>query len=165
MSESQPSESGEEHGCDEGTHSVISPDQVVFEASRRVEFRDTDAAGITHFSAFFPMMESVEHEFLRSIDVSVMPPHDGVERLTWPRKSVSCDFHGPARFEDELLVTVFIDRLGESSLTYRFEITHDGRPIATGRITAVCCDLREGGKLIKARVPDSLRQKLIDRTT
>ena len=37
-----------------------------FRTTRRVEFRDTDAAGIVHFSAFFFYMESVEHEFLRS---------------------------------------------------------------------------------------------------
>ena len=34
-----------------------------FTATRRVEFRDTDAAGIMHFASFFPLMESVEHEF------------------------------------------------------------------------------------------------------
>ena len=36
-----------------------------YRTTRRVEFRDTDAAGIVHFSAFFFYMESVEHEFLR----------------------------------------------------------------------------------------------------
>ena len=38
---------------------------------RRVEFRDTDAAGIVHFSAFFFWMESAEHELLRAAGVTV----------------------------------------------------------------------------------------------
>lgn len=132
----------------------------VFRARRRVEFRDTDAAGIVHFSAFFPMMESVEHEFLRSVDIPVMPPHDAEVRLTWPRVSVGCDFHGPARFEDVLSVDVFVDKVGQSSVSYRFEIRCDDRPVATGHITAVCCDLQAGGKLVKTTVPDDLRHKL-----
>ena len=37
---------------------------------RRVEFRDTDAAGIAHFSAFFFWMESAEHELLRAAGVA-----------------------------------------------------------------------------------------------
>ncbi len=42
-----------------------------YRTTRRVEFRDTDAAGIVHFSAFFFYMESVEHEFLRQLGLSV----------------------------------------------------------------------------------------------
>ncbi len=43
-----------------------------FRTTRRVEFRDTDMAGIMHFSAFFTTLESVEHEFLRSLGLSVV---------------------------------------------------------------------------------------------
>ena len=43
-----------------------------FRSTRRIEFRDTDAAGIVHFSAFFYYMESVEHEFLRQLGLSVL---------------------------------------------------------------------------------------------
>ncbi len=43
-----------------------------FHTTRRVEFANTDAAGIMHFAAFFPLVESVEHEFLRSPRLSVM---------------------------------------------------------------------------------------------
>ena len=48
----------------------------VFKTERRVEFRDTDAAGIVHFSVFFAYMEQAEHEFLRSLGLSV---HGGVD--------------------------------------------------------------------------------------
>ncbi|EMB13356.1 acyl-CoA thioesterase [Rhodopirellula europaea] len=132
----------------------------VYQTQRRVEFRDTDAAGIVHFSAFFPMMEAAEHEFLRSVGIPVMPHHESEERLTWPRVAASCDFHGPARFEDILQIDLHVDRIGRSSISYRFELTCEGRRIATGKITAVCCDLKAGGKLVKTNVPDDLRQRL-----
>lgn len=132
-----------------------------FQAQRRVEFRDTDAAGIVHFSAFFPMMESVEHEFLRSIGVAVMPPHDDANRLSWPRISVACDFHGPARFEDLLSFAIHIERIGESSVTYRFEIACESNRVATGKIVVVCCHVAEGGKLRKVSIPDEIRSRLL----
>ena len=43
-----------------------------FRCRRIVEFRDTDAAGIAHFSAFFFWMESAEHEFLRELGIRVV---------------------------------------------------------------------------------------------
>ena len=38
---------------------------------RRVEFCDTDMAGIVHYSNFFRYMEVAEHEFFRSLGFSV----------------------------------------------------------------------------------------------
>lgn len=131
-----------------------------FQTRRRVEFRDTDAAGIVHFSAFFPMMESAEHELLRSVGISVMPAHDSPNRLTFPRVAAACDFHGPARFEDWLDIAVSITKLGRTSIGYHFEIRCEGRPVASGQITVVCCRLSAGGHLEKAEVPDDWRQLL-----
>ena len=43
-----------------------------FQLSRRVEFSDTDMAGIMHFSNFFRFMEAAETAFLRSLGLSVV---------------------------------------------------------------------------------------------
>ena len=45
---------------------------TTFSTKRRVELRDTDAAGIAHFSAYFRYMEQSEHEFLRHVGLSVI---------------------------------------------------------------------------------------------
>ncbi|EMI58351.1 acyl-CoA thioesterase [Rhodopirellula sallentina] len=134
-----------------------------YRTQRRVEFRDTDAAGIVHFSAFFPIMESVEHEFLRSIGVIVMPSHDNPDSLTWPRVSAGCEYLGPARFEDVLDVSLFVDRVGTSSVHYRYQIDCAEKPVAVGKISVVCCQLGSGGKLVKKPVPDTIRTALLAR--
>ena len=103
-----------------------------FTAMRRVEFRDTDAAGIMHFAAFFPLMESVEHEFLRHLGLSVLA-RDETGPVSWPRVNVQCDFRSAVRFEDVLTVTLRIARLGEKSVTYDFDIRHDDQPVAEGQ--------------------------------
>lgn len=135
-----------------------------FRSQRRVEFRDTDAAGIVHFSAFFPMMEAAEHEMLRSLGISVMPTSGSDSpNVTWPRVAAECQYKSAAHFEDLLDITVDVIKLGTSSVSYGFRFDCEDREIATGQITVVCCELsREEGspRLRKCPIPDDLRQKL-----
>lgn len=131
---------------------------MTFHTSRRVEFRDTDAAGIVHFSAFFPMMEAAEHEMLRSAGIQVMPkPHNGEVSLTWPRVAASCDYLSAARFEELLSIEVRVVKIGNSSVQYEYRFQCDQRKVAVGLITVVSCRLDEYGKLKKTKVPDEIR--------
>ncbi|MEQ2009187.1 MAG: acyl-CoA thioesterase, partial [Limisphaerales bacterium] len=43
-----------------------------FKALRRVEFSETDMAGIVHYSNFFKYMETAEHAFFRSLGFSII---------------------------------------------------------------------------------------------
>ena len=108
--------------------------------TRRVEFRHTDAAGIIHFSSFFEYMEEVEHEFLRSRGLSVVM-RDEEGQLGWPRVSVHCDFRSVVKFEDILDIELSLARRGDKSVTYAFTFTHQGRLVAEGQMTSVCCRL------------------------
>ncbi|WP_231617247.1 acyl-CoA thioesterase [Novipirellula aureliae] len=128
----------------------------MFRTQRRIEFRDTDAAGIAHFSVFFTMMESAEHELIRSLGFSVLgnsglgnsglgnsglgnegpensgPENEGLKNtaVTWPRVAASCDYQSVARFEDLLDLDLSIKKLGNSSVQYeiRFSKASDGLP-------------------------------------
>ncbi len=131
-----------------------------FTATRRVEFRDTDAAGIMHFASFFPLMESVEHEFLRHLGLSVLS-HDGQGPFSWPRVNAQCDFQSAVKFEDVLTITLNISRLGNKSVTYKFEVRDGERPVATGQMTAVCCRLpATDGTLRSIPIPEDVAAKL-----
>ena len=131
-----------------------------FTTRRRVEFRDTDAAGIVHFSAFFFWMESVEHELLRAAGVAVMDRGaDGVD-ASWPRVSASCDYVSAVRFGDELDVAVSVEAIGRTSVTYAFEFAHDGRSVARGRVVAVRCLMRPGEKPESVAIPADIVRRL-----
>jgi len=130
-----------------------------YKTTRRVEFRDTDAAGIMHFSTFFTYMEQVEHELLRSLGLSVLS-HDPEGPLTWPRVAARCDYQGAVRFEDVLDIEVQLIRLGGKSATYEFNFSHQGRPVATGQITAVCCRFDQSHTPHSVPIPEWMRQKL-----
>ncbi len=130
-----------------------------FTVTRRVEFRDTDAAGIMHFAAFFPLMESVEHEFLRHLGLNILTK-DETSPVSWPRVHADCDYNAAVRFEDVLTVALKISRLGTKSVTYHFDIQHDNHPVAKGKITAVCCRLFPDRAPQSIPIPAEVEQKL-----
>ena len=134
-----------------------------FTTTRRVEFGDTDMAGIMHFPNFFRFMEVAETEFLNSLGFSVCWHRDG-KGYGFPRVSVGCDFRRPARFEDVLTIAVVVEKVGTKSVAYRFDFTNaGGEPVAVGRITAVFCREGEPGQLESVAIPTDLRAKLDER--
>jgi YbgC/YbaW family acyl-CoA thioester hydrolase len=114
------------------------PARAVFRTRRRIEFVDTDMAGIVHFSNFFRFMEAAEVDFLRDLGLSVVLEWEG-QPIGFPRVSASCDYLKPARFQDVLEITVSVRRVGEKSVTYGFEFSKDSADIARGQVTCVCC--------------------------
>jgi len=131
----------------------------VFTTTKRVEFRDTDAAGIMHFSAYFTYMEEAEHELLRSIGTSVVLGA-GDNTVSWPRVAANAEYRGPVRFEDEMVIQVRIKRLGSRSVTYHHQFVVGDQLVATGEITAVCCRIEHGQKPTSREIPEEIRQQL-----
>lgn len=106
---------------------------MFFQTIRRVQFRDTDAAGIAHYSVFFHWMEQTEHEMLRHFNWSVVH-RDGERTLSWPRVGATCDYRVPLKFEQVFGVELTLAKLGRSSATYRFEFL--GPTDLAARLTA-----------------------------
>lgn len=129
-------------------------------ACRRVEFRDTDAAGIAHFSAFFVWMESAEHELMRAAGIPVVNRDaDGVT-VSWPRVAASCDYTAAVRFGDEIDVAVSVEAIGRTSVTYRFAFSHAGGAVASGKIVAVRCRMHPGSRPEPVPLPPEITASL-----
>ncbi|MFT5122107.1 MAG: acyl-CoA thioester hydrolase [Kiritimatiellia bacterium] len=123
-----------------------------------VEYAHTDMAGIVHFSEFFKYMEATEHAFFRSIGMSISMNVDG-HHISWPRVSSSFDYQRPLRFEDDFDTAITIEKIGNSSLTYRCDVSRHDLLLATGRTTSVCCEVVPGEGLKKIPIPDEIRSK------
>lgn len=128
-----------------------------FQTTRRVEFRDTDAAGIVHFSNFFVYMEQAEHAFLRSVGMGVICEIDG-QKISFPRVNANCNYRMAIRFEDIIDVELAVTRVGSKSITYGVQFSRDGIAVADGSITAVCCVFEHGAEPRSVPIP----QKFID---
>ncbi len=127
---------------------------MTFRYRRRVQFAETDLAGIVHFSCYFRYMEEAEHALWREAGLSVAG-----DDLHWPRVAASCEYKAPLRFEDEIDVSVgaLFER---RRIQYRFEISRAGMPIAAGTMMSVCARLTEAGALKTAEVPVAVIEKL-----
>jgi acyl-CoA thioester hydrolase len=130
-----------------------------FHTTRRIEFADTDMAGIVHFANFFRFMEAAEVEFLRARGLSVSLTWEG-QRIGFPRVAASCDFLRPATFQDVLDVAVRVESMGKKSITYSFAFSKEGQAIARGQVTSVCCRVVRDHQLESMEIPASFRAKL-----
>jgi acyl-CoA thioester hydrolase len=135
------------------------PSEIVFTSQRRVEFADTDMAGIVHFARFFNYMEEVEHEFLRSRGLSVVMTWEN-QRLAFPRVSAQCDYQHPIRFEEVMDITLRLVRMGGKSLTYQFGFQKGDQPIALGKLVVCCARMGVDRGLTGAPIPESLKIRL-----
>ena len=98
-----------------------------------MQFYETDAAGIVHFSCYFRYMEEAEHELWRSVGRSVAPPD---AEIGWPRVNATFDYQRPLRFEDVFVVHARIGALSKRTIQYAFEITLDGETSTRVPLTA-----------------------------
>ncbi len=131
-----------------------------FVHSRRIEFIDTDMAGIVHFANFNRFMEQAEAAFFRSLDLTIAErPHQGTA-VGWPRVSVSCSFKSPAFFEDVLDIAIQIQRIGVKSLTMNFTFTRDETLIATGRLKTAYCRFSPKEPIKAIEIPPEIVAKL-----
>jgi 4-hydroxybenzoyl-CoA thioesterase/acyl-CoA thioester hydrolase len=130
-----------------------------YKTTRRVEFRDTDAAGMAHFSVFFIFMEQAEHELLRHLGLGVLLA-DEHGPFSFPRVATRCDYQRAVKFEDVLDIEVTIVRLGKKSVTYEFTFSHEGRPVASGQTTTVCCRFQSDGTPKSIDIPSWVAAKL-----
>ena len=89
---------------------------------RRVEFSETDLAGIVHYSNFFKYVETAEHSFFRTLGHSIVM-HDRTPPIGWPRVHVECDYRKPLRFEDVMEVHLLVQEKKSKALTYAFRIS------------------------------------------
>jgi YbgC/YbaW family acyl-CoA thioester hydrolase len=134
-----------------------------FKITRRVEFSETDMAGIVHYSNFFKYMESAEHAFFRSLDLSIVTTQTDPP-VGWPRVHAECDFKHPLRFEDEVEIHLLVTEKKPKTLSYLFKFRKLNAPhvgeIARGKMTVVCVTRDGHGKMSAANIPARVADKI-----
>ena len=118
---------------------------------RRLEWSDTDASGAYHNTAAFRLMEAAETALVERLGFlqDVYGRH--------PRARIEADFLRPLFFRDLVDVTIRVQSVGRTSVTYAVEIARSGEACVRGRMVAVLMD-RIGGT--PAPWPDEQRRRL-----
>jgi acyl-CoA thioester hydrolase len=71
---------------------------------------------------------------------------------------VTVRFRAPARFDDDLEITLEVERLGNTSMVSAIAIARDGEPLAEGHIVHIFVRADRLGE--KAPIPDHVRRML-----
>lgn len=104
----------------------------------RVRWSDCDPLGIIYYGTYIRFFEVAENEMFR---LAGLPYHVlRVERqVQLPRKAFQVEFHSPAEMDELVEIRVGVSRLGETSLTMRFEAyrASDLRHRASASLTVV----------------------------
>jgi 4-hydroxybenzoyl-CoA thioesterase/acyl-CoA thioester hydrolase len=129
----------------------------VFRYRRRVQFAETDLAGLVHFSCFFRYMEEAEHALWRAAGLTIARAG---ETTGWPRLAATFDFRAPLRFEDEFDVGVRIANVTRRSLQYEFTLTKEEIVIGKGTITTSFVSKTPGQPMASLDLPEDVIARL-----
>ena len=123
-----------------------------YRLKRRVQFYETDMAGIVHFSWFFRYLEEAEHAMWREAGLSIA----GGSGIGWPRVEASFEYHRPLKFEDEFEVLLKI--VGKDARTIRYQgvISRGDTRIATGTLVIKCVSTRLGEPMRGIDIPPEI---------
>jgi YbgC/YbaW family acyl-CoA thioester hydrolase len=125
---------------------------------RRVQFAETDLAGLVHFSYFFRYMEEAEHALWRAAGMSIARAGD----LTgWPRLAAAFEFKAPLRFEDEFDVAVGIVKVTARTLQYEFILTKGPELIGSGTLTTAHVSKTPGEPMKALELPEDVVARLL----
>jgi acyl-CoA thioester hydrolase len=133
----------------ETSHTDRTPARIVLR--RRIEWIDTDAAGIYHWTTAFRLAEAAEAALHTALGIA-----DRTFGVT-PRVSVAAEFHRPLVFNDPVEVELAVEAVGRTSVRYALSITGPDGPAMSGQVTACLID-RETRRAVGW--PDDIRAAL-----
>ena len=134
-----------------------------FTIEERVRWGDVDAAGIIFYGSYIRFFEIGETELFRAVGLPYGKVFD--ELNIWlPRVHLECDFHRAAQMDDLLQVSVYVGKIGRTSLRLNFEVRKKNEAgeiekdlMATAHFVLVSTDRKN---LKPLPVPDQLRHAL-----
>ena len=134
-----------------------------FKIEERVRWGDVDAARIIFYGSYIRFFEIAETELFRAVGLPYGKVFDDLN-IWLPRVHLECDFHRAAELDDLLEVSVYVGKIGRTSLRLNFEVRRKGADgnleeglIATAHFILVSAR-REG--LQPVPVPEELRRAL-----
>ncbi len=83
----------------------------------RIYYEDTDAGGIVFYANYLKFFERARTEWLRASGVSQQQLAQEFE-VMFVVKATALDYHAPARLDDELRLTVVVEKLGRASVQF-----------------------------------------------
>ncbi|MDB5728934.1 MAG: ybgC [Noviherbaspirillum sp.] len=119
-----------------------------FSWNLRVYYEDTDTGGVVFYANYLKFFERARTEWLRTAGVSQQALSES-HRIMFIVRSTTVDYHAPAKLDDELKVSVVVEKLGKASVQFvqqAWRVSRDGagasmQLLSSGRIKVGCVDV------------------------
>lgn len=125
----------------------------------RVLYADTDNAGIVYHANYLRFFEAARNELLRERGL----PYREIEAMgyVWPVVETHLRYRQPARYDDLLRVTCWVESMGHAQATFAYEVVREEPEGGETRLcegsTRIAC-VRRGGHV--APMPPEVRRVL-----
>lgn len=111
----------------------------VFTWSVRVYYEDTDAGGIVFYANYLKFFERARTEWLRALGIgqhAMLQEHGAIFVV----KNTNVDYHAPARLDDELKLTLGIEKVGRASVQFTQQAWRGEQLLTSAAVKVGCVD-------------------------
>ena len=130
---------------------------LIFNWPIRVYHEDTDGGAVVYHSNYLNYMERARTEWLRTIGFGQNELRDELDLIIVVH-ALSIDYHYPARFDDALIVTSKLIKVGGSSFMFEQFIKRDELVLTSAKVRLVCVD---SNKFKPIAIPRKIKDKMI----
>jgi len=131
---------------------------VSFVHERAVRFEEVDAAGIVFFARFLNYAHEAMEALLGGLDGGYVRLVNE-RRIGMPAVHVECDFRAPLRFGDVARIETRAARIGNKSVTFRYDFFRKEGGVDVATIAHVCA-VTDLTTMRAIPVPDDVRALL-----
>lgn len=113
---------------------------ALFTWTVRVYYEDTDAGGIVFYANYLKFFERARTEWLRAagVEQQALIEREGAAFVV---KHASIDYHAPARLDDELTLTLTIEKLGRASVQFAQQAWKGEQLLVEAQVKVGCVNL------------------------
>jgi len=112
----------------------------VFTWPVRVYYEDTDAGGIVFYANYLKFFERARTEWLRAAGIN-QQELIASDNAGFVVKSATINYHAPARLDDELRLTLVIEKLGRASVQFAQKAYKGDTLLVEANVKVGCVDL------------------------
>jgi acyl-CoA thioester hydrolase len=122
----------------------------------RVYYEDTDAGGVVYYANYLKFTERARTEWLRAMgfEQTDLAEHHGVVFVV---RSAAVEYLKPARFNDELRVSVELIKVGAGQIDLVQRVLRGDESLAVATVKVACVGLRT---LRPTRIPQPLATRI-----
>ncbi len=103
----------------------------------RVYYEDTDAGGIVFYANYLKFFERARTEWLRAAQVQQQQLAAETQAI-FVVSSTSIQYHASARLDDELSISVIVEKIGRASVEFSQQAWRGEQLLCSGQIRVGC---------------------------